>query len=57
MSSKTITRYIPIEKMSTRQYLDRIKLGLWGGVADPKVLEIIKNNKDNSLLEENEQTT
>lgn len=46
--------YIPVEKMSTRQYLERIKLGLWGGVADPKILEIIKNNKDNSLLEENE---
>lgn len=37
--------------MSTRQYLKGIKEGLWGGKANPKILKIIKKNKDNPFLD------
>lgn len=57
MDGKHHTRYIPVEAMSTRQYLDGINRGMWGGVADPKILERIKDNKDNYwLMEEDEPT-
>lgn len=42
--------YIPVEKMSKKQYLKGIKQGLWGGKAKPKILKMIKDNPDNPLV-------
>ena len=47
--------YIPIEKMSTEQYMRHIEVGYWGGTADPQVLEMIKDNPDNPLIDNDKE--
>lgn len=49
--------YIPIEKMSPRQYLSLVKMGYWEGKSEPKILELIKDNPDNPYLTEEDITT
>lgn len=44
--------YIPVEKISTQQYKLGLKNGFWGGKADKKILNIIKNNSDNPYVDD-----
>ena len=42
--------YIPVEKMSLKQYRQGLKKGLWDGKEDPKIVKIIKKLPDNPLM-------
>lgn len=45
-----MNKYIPVEKMSLRQYRKYLKQGYWGGKEDSRIVKIIKNNKDNPYV-------
>lgn len=44
--------YIPIEKISLKQYRKKLQEGYWGGIEDPKIIELIKDNSDNPYINE-----